>query len=86
VVASNAGENVDPAWYRNLVADPNAEVEVPGGRRSVRARTATAAEAERLWPSLDTAYREYARYRRRTTRTIPVVILEPRKPPADPGP
>jgi deazaflavin-dependent oxidoreductase (nitroreductase family) len=77
VVASNAGQDVDPGWYRNLQARPEAEVEAPGGRRRVRARAATEREAARLWPALDAVYGEYAAYRRKTTRAIPVVILEP---------
>jgi deazaflavin-dependent oxidoreductase (nitroreductase family) len=77
VVASNAGEDVDPGWYRNLLARPEAEVDAPAGRRRVRARVGDDVEAARLWPALDAVYGEYAAYRRKTTRTIPVVILEP---------
>jgi deazaflavin-dependent oxidoreductase (nitroreductase family) len=87
VVASNAGENVEPAWYRNLLATPAAEVELSAGRRAVLARIASPEESARLWPRLDAVYGEFVRYRRRTTRTIPIVILEPRDrvdPPASP--
>jgi deazaflavin-dependent oxidoreductase (nitroreductase family) len=75
VVASNAGGDADPQWWRNLQVTPDATVEI--GRRSVpiRARRATDEEAARLWPRLDAANPEYAAYRARTAGDIPVVIL-----------
>jgi deazaflavin-dependent oxidoreductase (nitroreductase family) len=78
VVASNVGESVDPSWWLNLQANPDAEVEVDRRRIPVRAREATADESDELWPRLDAAYGEYAIYRAKATRPIPVVILEPR--------
>jgi deazaflavin-dependent oxidoreductase (nitroreductase family) len=82
VAATNAGENVDPQWWRNLKATPDADVELGTHRRAVRARQATPEEAERLWPRLDAGYRDYAEYRERAyRRTIPVIILEPRESP-----
>jgi deazaflavin-dependent oxidoreductase (nitroreductase family) len=78
VVASNAGEDVDPGWWRNLQATPEAEVDIGSGPQAVRVRAASPAEAERLWPRLDSRNPEYAAYRAKTTREIPVVILEPR--------
>ena len=77
VVASNAGANSDPAWWLNLQSSPEAVVEVGSRRVPVRARQATGAEADRLWPRLDAAYPDYARYREQVTRPIPIVILEP---------
>ena len=78
VVASNAGSVVDPAWFLNLRDQPDAEVEFGGKRRPVRAREATAEEAARLWPRLVAANPDYASYRAKVSRPIPVVILEPR--------
>lgn len=78
VVASNAGADTDPAWWLNLRAQPDAEVEVAGERRPVRARPATTEEVDRLWPRLVAANPDYAAYRERASRPIPVVILEPR--------
>ena len=78
VVASNAGENVDPQWWKNLQATPDAEVETHAGQVPVRARTATAEETARLWPALEAANPDFAVYRQNTLRKIPVVILEPR--------
>ena len=78
VVASNAGADVDPAWWLNLRAQPEAEIELAGKRRAVRARAATYDEDRRLWPRLDVANPDYATYRAATRRPIPIVILEPR--------
>jgi F420H(2)-dependent quinone reductase len=78
VVPSNAGASVDPQWWLNLQASPDAEVELPGGRRAVRARLATPEEHLDLWPKLVLANPSYAEYEQATTRPLPVVILEPR--------
>jgi deazaflavin-dependent oxidoreductase (nitroreductase family) len=78
VVASNAGSDSDPAWWLNLRDGPDAETEIGGRRRPVRARPATAEEAARLLPRLDAGYQEFATYRAKARRPIPVVILEPR--------
>jgi len=77
LVASNAGKDRHPAWFLNLEANPEAEVQVGRERRRVRARAATPAERERLWPRLVSYYRGYDVYRERTERPIPVLILEP---------
>jgi len=78
VVASNAGADTDPAWWLNLQARPEAEIEIGGQRRHVRARVATTEEADRLWPRLDAGNPDYAAYRAKVDRPIQVVILEPR--------
>jgi deazaflavin-dependent oxidoreductase (nitroreductase family) len=76
VVASNAGDDRDPAWWRNLLACPEASVQVGRERHAVRARRATPEEETALWPKLVAAYGPYARYRERTLREIPIAILE----------
>ncbi len=78
VVASNAGSGADPAWWLNLLDRPEAEVEIAGQRRPVRARSATAEEATRLWPRLVAGNPEFTAYRAKARRPIPVVVLEPR--------
>jgi deazaflavin-dependent oxidoreductase (nitroreductase family) len=75
VVASNAGDARDPAWWLNLRARPEASIQVGRERFAVRARRAGPEEAARLWPRLEAAYAPYARYRERAGREIPVVIL-----------
>lgn len=78
-VSSNQGSVEPPAWWLNLQADPAAEVEIEKQRRPVSARQATSEEAERLWPQLVLRYPHYDTYRRRTTREIAIVVLEPRE-------
>ena len=78
VVTSNAGRDREPAWWLNLQAKPNAEIEVRKDVRPVRARKATAAEQKRLWPEFVAGLGNYAAYQKKTERKIVVVILEPR--------
>jgi len=77
LVASKGGTDTDPAWYRNLLAHPEASVEIGRERRRVRARRATELERADLWPRLVDIYPTYATYQTYTTRVIPVVVLEP---------
>ena len=77
VVASNAGDARPPAWYLNLEAQPRARVQVEGEHHEVVARRADGEERDALWPKLEAAYPPYRSYRQRTTREIPVVVLEP---------
>jgi deazaflavin-dependent oxidoreductase (nitroreductase family) len=79
IVASLLGSPKNPAWYHNLHAHPDdVEVDVRGGRRAVRARQATGAEAAALWPRLFATYPPFQTYVTRTERKLPVMILEPR--------
>jgi F420H(2)-dependent quinone reductase len=77
VVASNAGDARDPAWWKNLQAQPETHARVGTRRLAVRARGAEGAERAELWSRLLEGWPEYARYERRTTRALPVVVLEP---------
>ena len=77
VVASKGGIDRHPAWYLNLVANPETRVHWRGEKRAVRAREAEDAERERLWEKMVGVYRPYAGYQRRTERRIPVIVLEP---------
>ena len=76
VFASKGGAPTTPAWYYNLVAHPEASVEVGTNTIPVVARVAEGDERERLWLQQKTDYPQFADYERRTTRRIPVVILE----------
>ena len=78
VVASKGGNPRHPAWFHNLRANPDTTVQIGSEVRTVRARVATPDERERLWPKAVSSYRPYASYQRKTTREIPLVILEPR--------
>ena len=77
VVASYTGEDRDPAWWRNLEAEPEAEVTAAGKRLKVRARQADGPERERLWARLVGIDPAYAEYQTRTSRRLPVVVLDP---------
>ncbi len=76
VVGSRGGSPRHPDWYLNLEAEPDAEIQVGKEHRRVRARRATEEEAERLWPVVLERAPVYGRYRARTTRDIPLVLLE----------
>lgn len=80
LVASNAGDAKNPAWWTNLRSTPAATVEIGRQERPVTARLATGEEKTRLWPRLVGQYATYDAYKKRTTRDLPVVILEPRPP------
>jgi deazaflavin-dependent oxidoreductase (nitroreductase family) len=78
LVASKGGYPSNPAWFHNLVANPDTTVQIGSSRRPVHARVANAEERQRLWPKVVDVYGGYADYQRRTDREIPLVILEPR--------
>lgn len=78
VVASYGGAPRHPAWYLNLQANPDAEIQVKSERMQVRARTAGAAERPRLWSVVTGVWPNYDAYQSRTDRRIPVVVLTPR--------
>jgi deazaflavin-dependent oxidoreductase (nitroreductase family) len=75
VVGSKGGAPVAPAWYSNLVADPEVQVQVKGDRFMAHARTATVEEKPERWKTMTAAWKHYDEYRQRTKREIPVVIL-----------
>ena len=76
VIASKGGSPKHPAWFHNVMANPETTVQVGASRRKVRARIATPEERARLWPRVVAAYRGYTHYQRRTEREIPLVILD----------
>ena len=82
VVASNGGQEVDPLWWRNLEARPEALVQQGRSRFAVCAHRAAGAERARLWPLLVAANPMWDGYQKRVTREIPVVVLRRPEPPA----
>ena len=78
IVASKGGNPQHPAWYLNLEANPDVEVQVLGDRFAATARTATAAEKAEVWPAMTAEWPDYDAYQRRTDREIPVVLLSRR--------
>jgi len=76
VFASKAGAPTNPDWYHNLVANPRASIEVGDQTLNVVARVADGETRERLWSRQKELYPGFADYEAKTTRQIPVVILE----------
>jgi deazaflavin-dependent oxidoreductase (nitroreductase family) len=77
VVASYGGLDRPPAWSLNLQAHPGAQFEDGRSRRCVVARAASPEERARLWARVTAQAPGYLDYERRTSREIPVVILQP---------
>ena len=79
VFASKGGAPTNPDWYHNLVANPRASVEVGDRTVNVVAHVAEGETRDRLWSRQKELYPQFAEYEAKTTRQIPVVILEPAK-------
>ena len=78
LIASKGGYPKNPAWFHNLVANPDTTIQIGSKRMNVHARVAKPEERERLWRLAVDVYSGYEDYRRRTDRQIPLVILTPR--------
>ena len=76
IVASKGGAPEHPGWYRNLLANPEVEVQVGTRKLKARARTATGAERAQLWEKALKYWPPYADYQKKTKREIPVVVLD----------
>jgi deazaflavin-dependent oxidoreductase (nitroreductase family) len=78
VVASRGGDDHHPAWFLNLRDNPDVEVSLKGGaKQPFRARIASPEERARLWPLVTAGHKNYAGYQTKTSRQIPLVLLEP---------
>ena len=76
LIASQGGAPRSPGWYHNLKKNPECEIELRGERSRRRAREAEADERDRLWAAARAVYPGYDEYQNRTTRRIPVMVLE----------
>lgn len=76
IVASKGGAPSHPAWYRNLEADPDVEVQVGADRYAGRARVAEGDERAELWQLMAGIWPDYDDYQAKTDRQIPVVVIE----------
>ena len=76
VIASKAASPTHPDWYHNLVAHPEAVIEIGAERFPVRARIAEGAERQRLFDAQAALMPFFAEYQRQTTRQIPVIVFE----------
>ncbi|NNL84624.1 MAG: nitroreductase family deazaflavin-dependent oxidoreductase [Myxococcales bacterium] len=77
LVASQGGAPSNPAWFHNLVKNPDIEVTHRGRSMKLRARLATSDEKPALWRVCEQHYAPYAEYRTRTDRDIPIFVCEP---------
>ena len=77
VFASKGRAPTNPDWFHNLKANPRATVEVGTETRDVRARVAEGEEREKIWSRQKEIMPGFAGYETKTTRQIPVIILEP---------
>ena len=77
VVASNGGAEEDPAWFRNLEADPSVGVQVGTRRFTAHARVASSAERAALWAQMVNIFPLYDDYAQQTSREIAIVVLAP---------
>lgn len=77
VVGSKGGAPDHPYWFKNLIADPSAQIQVAEHAYQVRARVAQGAERDRLWAAMVETLPQYEEYQARTDRELPVVVLEP---------
>ena len=77
VIASKGGAPDHPGWYKNILANPEVEVQVGTTKTKARARTATGEERARLWQEALQFWPPYGDYQRKTERKIPVVVLDP---------
>ncbi|MGH2831893.1 MAG: nitroreductase family deazaflavin-dependent oxidoreductase [Solirubrobacteraceae bacterium] len=78
VVSSNGGNHNAPGWSYNLKANPDAEVQIRGERRLVRARVAEGPEREEVWRAMNELYAGFEDYETNVSREISVFVLEPR--------
>jgi F420H(2)-dependent quinone reductase len=78
VVPSKGGHPRNPGWLHNLRAHPETTIQIGSRRIDVKAREATPNERRRLWPKAVRHNPVWGRYQERTSRRIPLVILEPR--------
>jgi deazaflavin-dependent oxidoreductase (nitroreductase family) len=78
IVASKGGYPKNPGWYENLVANPDAEIQVYDKIIPVTARTGSDEDKKRVWPIMTKQWPGYDDYQANSPRNIPVVLLRPR--------
>ncbi|MFW2386839.1 MAG: nitroreductase/quinone reductase family protein [Polyangiales bacterium] len=76
VYPSNGGKESPPAWWLNLQSEPSAAVQIGSETHPVRARQASAAEYETIWPAAARYNPHWRQYERSVQRRIPLVVLE----------
>jgi deazaflavin-dependent oxidoreductase (nitroreductase family) len=80
IVASMGGADTHPSWYGNVLAHPDVQLQDGLVVQDMTARELTGEERARWWSRACVTFPPYADYQSRTTRRIPVLVLEPREP------
>ncbi|MEV7982454.1 nitroreductase family deazaflavin-dependent oxidoreductase [Streptomyces sp. NPDC086519] len=78
VVASQGGAPKHPVWYFNITSHPLVELQDGPVKQDMTAREVTGAEKAEWWERAVAAYPPYADYQKKTSREIPVFVLEPK--------
>jgi deazaflavin-dependent oxidoreductase (nitroreductase family) len=76
-VASQGGAPTHPFWYYNFRADPHVELQDGPHKQEMVAREVSGTERDEWWERAVAAFPPYAEYQQKTTRQIPVFVLEP---------
>lgn len=79
IVASNGGQPTNPAWYHNLKSNPRVTVQVLNKVMSATAEVLSGEARAQAWQQVIATAPSYAKYEKRTTREIPLVLLRPIK-------
>ena len=79
IIASKGGAPTHPPWYLNLMANPDATVEVEDLKVRVRSEEVDGEEKARLWQKMAEMYPAYDDYQKKTKREIPLLVLHPRE-------
>lgn len=77
LVASNGGDQRDPQWFRNILVCPDVSIMMGRDTKAMRAHVAVGSERRELWDRIRQVGPTYSGYQSRTTRELPVVVLEP---------
>jgi deazaflavin-dependent oxidoreductase (nitroreductase family) len=79
IIASKGGSPTHPLWYLNVLEDPNVQVQIKADKFGSLARTAESPEREQIWAEAIKTWPRYDEYQTRTSRVIPVVVLDPKR-------
>ena len=77
IFASYAGAPKNPAWYHNLLANPEVKIEVGADTVPVTARVTEGPERTTIWEKAKRDFPAAAEYEAKTEREIPLIVLEP---------
>ncbi|WP_375493646.1 nitroreductase family deazaflavin-dependent oxidoreductase [uncultured Jatrophihabitans sp.] len=76
IVASKGGDDAAPDWFKNIENDADVEVQIKGDKFAAHARAAEPGEKPAMWQHMVEVWPDYAEYQKKTSRNIPVVVLE----------